>query len=74
MREFRAACRDFGETPALVGVAGWNETALLAEAGIPSVLFGPGGPGARSDEEWVDLQQVGTCAENIRRIPHRFRG
>jgi acetylornithine deacetylase len=43
----------------LVGVDYWADSALLAEAGIPTVLFGPAGGGAHADDEWVDLASVG---------------
>lgn len=46
-----------------VGVSFWADSALLAEAGIPTVLFGPAGDGAHAVEEWVDLASVERCAE-----------
>ena len=45
------------------GVQFWTDAAVLAAAGIPSVLFGPSGAGAHAIEEWVDLASVGACAE-----------
>jgi acetylornithine deacetylase len=45
------------------GVPFWTDAAVLAAAGIPSVLFGPSGSGAHAVEEWVDLSSVKTCAE-----------
>jgi acetylornithine deacetylase len=47
----------------IAGVQFWTDAALLSEAGIPSVLFGPSGSGAHADEEWVDLASVKTCAD-----------
>jgi acetylornithine deacetylase len=47
----------------IAGVPFWTDAAVLAEAGIPSVLFGPSGSGAHAVEEWVDLKSVKTCAE-----------
>src|SRR5690606_25152766 len=38
------------------GVPFWTDAAVLAAAGIPSVLFGPAGSGAHAVEEWVDLE------------------
>jgi acetylornithine deacetylase len=37
------------------GVPFWTDAALLAEAGIPTVLLGPTGHGLHSVEEFVDL-------------------
>lgn len=47
----------------IAGVQFWTDAAILAAAGIPSVLFGPSGSGAHAVEEWVDLASVQTCAE-----------
>jgi acetylornithine deacetylase len=47
-----------GQEPEVIGVPYWTDAALLAEAGIPAVLFGPGGEGAHADVEWVDLADV----------------
>ncbi len=44
-----------GHTPELIGVPFWTDAALFAAAGIPTVVFGPGGEGAHADVEWVDL-------------------
>ena len=48
-----------GQRPALGGMAGWTDCALLKEAGIESVLFGPSGGGMHSAEEWVEVESVG---------------
>jgi acetylornithine deacetylase len=40
----------------------WMDAALAQAAGIPTVVFGPGGEGAHAVEEWVDLRSVETCA------------
>lgn len=42
----------------LVGAKYWADSALLAQAGIPTVLFGPRGGGAHATEEWVELPSV----------------
>jgi acetylornithine deacetylase len=42
---------------------GWMDSALLSAAGIPTVIFGPGGKGAHAIVEWSDLVQVERCAE-----------
>jgi acetylornithine deacetylase len=54
-----------GDAPAgggVDGVAFWTDAALLAGAGIPTVLFGPRGDGAHAEEEWVDLGSLERCA------------
>jgi acetylornithine deacetylase len=49
----------------LTGAPFWTDAALLAEAGIPSVLFGPGGEGAHEAVEWVDLREYERCIETL---------
>ena len=49
--------------PEVVGVPFWADSALLASAGIPTVVFGPAGEGAHAVEEWVDLASAERCAE-----------
>jgi acetylornithine deacetylase len=47
----------------LGGAAFWADSALLAAAGIPTVLLGPRGAGAHAEEEWVDVASVERCAD-----------
>jgi acetylornithine deacetylase len=42
----------------LTGMAYWADSAQVAAAGTPTVLFGPLGGGAHADDEWVDLASV----------------
>jgi acetylornithine deacetylase len=49
--------RDCSGSP-LAGADYWADSALLARAGIPTVLLGPAGGGAHADDEWVDLASV----------------
>jgi acetylornithine deacetylase len=55
--------RVLGLVPAVIGWAAWMDSAILAAAGIPTVIFGPGGEGAHAVVEWVDLASVERCAE-----------
>jgi acetylornithine deacetylase len=45
------------------GLSFWTDAAVLGEAGIPSVLFGPGGAGLHSTEEYVHVADVITCRD-----------
>jgi acetylornithine deacetylase len=58
--------------PPLVGVPFWTDAALFAGAGIPAVVFGPGGEGAHAETEWVDLDDVERTAEIVFRTAQRF--
>ncbi|HEX2111172.1 MAG TPA: M20/M25/M40 family metallo-hydrolase [Gaiellaceae bacterium] len=59
----RRAGEVLGAAPATIGVPFWTDAALLAGAGIPTVLFGPAGEGAHAAVEWVDLESAVACAE-----------
>jgi acetylornithine deacetylase len=47
----------------LIGMSFWTDAAVLGAAGIPSVLFGPGGAGLHSTEEYVKLGDVLRCRD-----------
>ena len=61
-----------GRTPEIVSATGWMDSALLAAAGIPTVVFGPRGAGAHAVVEWADLEQVELCAEILLRVIEKF--
>ena len=48
------------------------DTALLSAAGIPTVVFGPGGAGAHEVVEWADLDQVERCSEILLAVAEEF--
>jgi acetylornithine deacetylase len=43
----------------------WTDAAVLGGAGIPSLLFGPGGAGLHSVEEYVKLDEVLACRDAL---------
>jgi acetylornithine deacetylase len=47
----------------VIGVPFWTDAALVAAAGIPSVLFGPAGEGAHAAVEWVEVSSLERCRE-----------
>jgi acetylornithine deacetylase len=61
-----------GATPEIVGVPFWTDAAVFAAAGIPTVVFGPGGAGAHEEEEWVDLDDVERSVEILLRTAKEF--
>jgi acetylornithine deacetylase len=50
-----------GIEPRIAGAPYWTDCAILADAGIPSFLYGPSGDGAHAAIEWVDLASLETC-------------
>lgn len=61
-----------GTPPQIVGEAPWFDAALLAAAGIPTVMFGPAGGGAHAAVEWVDLASVAQCAAVLVDVARRY--
>jgi acetylornithine deacetylase len=59
----RHATSVLGAEPEIVGVPFWADSALLAEAGIPTVLFGPSGEGAHAEVEWVGIADLERCVK-----------
>ena len=57
--------RVYGDTP-------WMDAAFAAAAGIPTVVFGPGGTGAHAAEEWADLESVRCCADVLLAVAAEF--
>ena len=45
------------------GMSFWTDAAILAGAGIPSLLFGPSGRGLHSREEFVEVDSVLQCEQ-----------
>jgi acetylornithine deacetylase len=61
-----------GHPPAEIGHTGWMDSALLSAAGIPTVIFGPGGEGAHAVVEWSNLEHVEHCAEILSAVAEEF--
>jgi acetylornithine deacetylase len=57
-----ALVQRLGRSVPHVGAPFWTDAAILADAGIDTVLLGPVGGGLHSAEEWVDLQSVADLA------------
>jgi acetylornithine deacetylase len=49
--------------PEIAGVPFWADSAVFAAAGVPTVVFGPGGEGAHAEVEWVDLADLERCKD-----------
>lgn len=47
------------------GMSFWTDAAVLGSAGIPSVLFGPGGAGLHGLEEYVEVADVLQCRDAL---------
>lgn len=52
-----------GEPSSLITHTWWEDSALLGNAGIPTVIMGPRGGGLHTESEWVDVESVVQLAE-----------
>lgn len=64
----RAGARS-GVAPTVEGMSAWVDAAFLNEAGVPAVCYGPGSiEQAHTDDEWVDVGEIRTCADVLERF------
>jgi acetylornithine deacetylase len=66
--------RQKGTAPRLYGETPWFDAALISAAGIPTVIFGPGGGGAHAAIEWSNLDEVSACARILEAVAREFCG
>jgi acetylornithine deacetylase len=67
-----AAAEVLGDPPRYLGDTPWMDSALLAGAGVETVVFGPGGAGAHADEEWVEIDSMVRCAAVLAAAARRY--
>ena len=58
--------------PRVGGASYWADAAFIAAAGIPTVMFGPGGEGAHAVEEWVSLADTDVVARTLTGVAARL--
>jgi acetylornithine deacetylase len=66
------AASSVGCQPRRVGMTFWSDAAILGAAGIPSVLFGPGGAGLHSPGEYVRIEDVRRCRDALVGLTREF--
>lgn len=69
-----AATPHAGGRPPIGGVSYWADSAFIAAAGIPTVLFGPSGEGAHAIEEWVSVSSTEVVARTLVDVARRICG
>jgi acetylornithine deacetylase len=50
----------------------WTDAAILGHAGIPTVIFGPGGAGLHGIDEYVRVEEVLACRDALVRVVGSF--
>ena len=63
------ACIDVGQPISIQGLSAWTDAALLNEAGIPTICFGPGDITlAHSAEEFVGIEEIDSAVAVLTRL------
>jgi acetylornithine deacetylase len=57
-----------------IGDTPWMDSALLAAAGVETVVIGPAGGGAHAAEEWVEVSSLVALAEILARTALAYCG
>ena len=73
-RALAEAVRRAGAAPRVTGASFWTDAAVLGHAGIPSILFGPGGAGLHSTEEYVNVADVTICRDALVQLIDAWTG
>ena len=61
-----------GPGTSLAPMSYWADSAFIAAAGIPTVLYGPEGDGAHADIEWISRSGTGTASTVLTRLAQDF--
>jgi acetylornithine deacetylase len=69
-----AAAENAGGDHPVGGASYWADSAFIAAAGIPTVLYGPVGEGAHAQVEWVSLAATDSVARTLVSVASRFCG
>lgn len=71
-RMIESALANRAVKPVRGGMSFWTDAAILGEAGIPSVVFGPGGAGLHSISEYVLTDDVLSCRDALIELAKEF--
>lgn len=67
-----ASLKTTGRAVRRAGMTYWTDAAILGHAGIPSVVFGPGGAGLHGLEEHVRMDEVIACRDALAELARNF--
>ena len=73
VRELAHALEGLGESARVEGMPAWTDAALLNEAGIPAICFGPGDISlAHAAEEYIPLDEVDRATQVLTSFARRW--
>ena len=69
MRALEGALQGVGEAVRVEGMSAWTDAAILNDAGIPAICFGPGDISlAHAAEEYVPLDEIDRATAVLERM------
>ncbi|KAL1855009.1 hypothetical protein Plec18170_004421 [Paecilomyces lecythidis] len=68
------ASKVLGMRPEIRSIPFWCDAALLTEAGVPSIVYGPAGEGLHSKEEWVEVESIQKVEQVFAELIKEFCG
>jgi acetylornithine deacetylase len=71
-QRLESALINIGRGARRAGMTYWTDAAILGQAGIPSVIFGPGGAGYHGLEEYVLVEEVLACRDALIKLTVDF--
>ena len=73
VRELAHAMEGLGETVGIAGMSAWTDAALLNDAGIPAICYGPGDISlAHAAEEFIPLAEIDRATEVLAAFARRW--
>jgi len=73
VRALAGVLRDLGDEPRVEGMTAWTDAAILNDAGIPAICFGPGDIGvAHAAEEYVPVREIERATEVLAALAARW--
>ncbi|MEO8622899.1 MAG: M20/M25/M40 family metallo-hydrolase, partial [bacterium] len=73
VRDLAHAVEEKGESVRIKGMSAWTDAALLNEAGIPTVCFGPGDIAlAHAAEEYIPLDEIDRATDVLTSFAQRW--
>lgn len=73
VRELAHAMEECGESVSIEGMSAWTDAALLNDAGIPAICYGPGDISlAHAAEEYIPLTEIDRAADVLAKFAQRW--
>lgn len=74
VRAAQAGVIAVGHEPDLTTAPFWTDAALFDQSAVPSIVFGPGGHGIHSIDEWIDIDDLVACRDTLHHVMTHFGG